>query len=123
MPSRCKPSPSTGKERQPALSALERPCYSAGVNQDELIKVLKAAAPMNWPTIWPAIMKHREDCLSTVERTVQAMLDDPAMTRKWMRSELQAVLQALRERGPQPCSCCRHQATSAREPLAGRRPG
>lgn len=70
------------------------------MNQDELIKVLKAAAPMNWPTIWPAIMKHREDCLGAVDRTVQAMLDDPAMTRKRMRVELRAFLQTMKDRGP-----------------------
>ncbi len=71
------------------------------MNQDELIKVLKAAAPMNWPTIWAAIMKHRVDCLDAVEARVHAMLDDPAMTRRKMRGEIADLLEALKEHGPE----------------------
>ncbi len=72
------------------------------MNQDELIKVLKAAAPMNWPTIHGAVYHHREECMNEFARRVLAALEDPATTRKLLKQQLREWAKELTEHGPGP---------------------
>ncbi len=83
------------------IFSLQNDCANLRfVSQDELIQVPKAAAPTHWPTIWAAVINHRQDCLTAVALELTRKLDEPGRTRKQLRREIGELLKTLAERGP-----------------------
>ncbi len=70
------------------------------MTQEELIAALKAAAPMSWPTIWSAVLKHRAHCLDELRSTADELLANPKTTRRLMREALARRAREIGEKGP-----------------------
>jgi hypothetical protein len=71
---------------------------SRGVSQQALLELLGNA----WesPRLWGAIYSHRQACLRYVRDQLWQMLDDPGMTRRRMRREIEALIKRVEEQGP-----------------------
>ena len=71
---------------------------SRGVSQQELLKLLGNA----WesPRLWGAIYSHRQACLRYVRDQLWQLLDEPGMTRRRMRREIDAFIKRVEEKGP-----------------------
>ena len=56
---------------------------------------------MTWPNLVGTLFAHRETCMRTVLRELDAALAEPKVTREGLRRRMVAALAALVEFGPE----------------------
>jgi hypothetical protein len=73
-----------------------QPPRSRGVSQRALLELLGNA----WESsrLWGAIYSHRQACLRYVRDELWQLLDDPGMTRRRMRREIEALIKRVEEK-------------------------
>ena len=69
------------------------------MNQADLLALLKATTPTDWPRIWSAVYGHREACIAEVLDELDIVLDEPRSTRREIRERVNAKARAVVEGG------------------------
>ena len=71
------------------------------VTQHQVVDDIRQRYASDWPTIWGIIWAHREACMVTAVRAVDAALAEPKVTRRGLRQRILAACAAIATRGPE----------------------
>ena len=69
-----------------------------GLTQAELQRDIGGA--WDTPKVWGAIYSHRQACVRTIRDAMWHLLDDPKMTRRQFKRDMEALIKRIEERGP-----------------------